>query len=192
MNKIDVDKAVGIIKKEGVVIFPTDTVYGIGASIKSEEAVQRIYKIKKTPKSQSFPILVSKIGQVEQLANIPDSARILIKKFWPGALTIILNSTNNKPGLKSKLGFRMPDSKIVSELIELSGAPIIGTSANLHGKPSPKSFNEIDSALIEMSDGVIEGNCKLMKESTVVDASPEKPVILREGAIKLEADDFNN
>src|SRR3990167_4414787 len=107
MKKVDVKKAVEIIKKGGVVIFPTDTVYGIGASIKSEEAVRRIYKIKKTPKSQSFPILVSKIGQVEQLANIPDSARILIKKFWPGALTIILNSTNNKQGLKSKLGFRM-------------------------------------------------------------------------------------
>lgn len=188
MKKVSLEEAAEIIKDGGVLIFPTDTVYGIGADLSNKSAVDRIYGIKNTPKTQKFPVLVSGISQVRQLAKVNKTAQQLMDKYWPGALTIILEKRSDG----EKIGFRLPDSDLVKKLIDIAGMPIIGTSANFHGKPTPKSFGELDPELAEMSDGVVEGACELMKESTVVDASSQKPVILRKGALSLEADDFNN
>lgn len=192
----EIEKAAQILKNGGVIIFPTDTVYGIGCWFDSKQAVNRIYQIKGTPKDQPFPILVSNIKQVEALAEIPDIARELMQKYWPGGLTIILPglSTYFKPGLKqlhkpglehAKLGFRMPDSSLVMTLIEKAGKPIIGTSANFHGATAPKSFEELDPEFIKLADYVLKGECKLGVESTVVDVTFNPPKILRQGAVSL-------
>ena len=182
MNRLILEKAIAVLKKGGIVIFPTDTVYGIGCRFDDKDAIDRLYKIKKTPSGQPLPILVSDLSQVEELAVINKTGEELIKKYWPGALTIILQSKKGK----EKIGFRMPDSSLVRSLIDGVGEPIIGTSANFHGFQAPKSYEELDSAFINLADFVLKGECKLGKESTVVDATGDVPNILRQGAIKIQ------
>ncbi len=177
----DIQKAAKILSIGGVIVFPTDTVYGIGAVFDNDKAQERIYKIKGTPKRQKFPILVSSLKQVENIAEVGPKARELIEKYWPGALTIVLKSKDKK----EKLGFRRPNSKIVEELINLCNKPIVGTSANIHGKKTPESFEQLDEKIIRAADFVIKGKCRLMKESTVVDASSSTLKVLRVGAILL-------
>ena len=176
-----VEEAVGVLKKGGIVIFPTDTVYGIGCRFDDKDAIFRLYKIKKTPTTQPFPILVTNLSQVEGLAIINRTGEELIKKFWPGALTIILKSKNGK----GKIGFRMPDPELVRSLIDGVGEPVIGTSANFHGYPTPKSYKELNPDLIKLVDFVMEGECEGGVESTVVDATFDPPKVLRRGAITL-------
>ena len=207
MNK-DLQKAVKTLKNGGIVIFPTDTVYGIGCRFDDQKAIEKLYKIKETPKTQSFPILVSSVSQVEKLAKVNPIAQDLIDKYWPGALTIILpsrhpeyfvytqyklerriysDSSRVRLGQNdtSKVGFRMPDSDLIRSLIDKVGVPIVGTSANFHGKPAPKNFGQIDPELIKLADFAIKGKCPGGIESTVVDATFNPPKILREGAIKF-------
>ena len=135
-----IKEAIGILKGGGIIIFPTDTVYGICCRFDDKDAISRLYKIKKTPVTQPFPILVSDLSQVEKLAVINKTGEKLIKKFWPGALTIILRSKKGR----EKIGFRMPDSSLVRSLIDGVGEPVIGTSANFHGHPPPKSYEELN------------------------------------------------
>src|SRR3990172_8598278 len=143
-----IKEAVKILKKGGIVIFPTDTVYGICCRFDDKDAISRLYKIKKTPVTQPFPILVSDLSKVEKLAVINKTGEELIKKYWPGALTIILKS---KKGIE-KIGFRMPDSPLIKSLIDGVGMPITGTSANFHGSCAPKSYEELDSVFIKLAD----------------------------------------
>ncbi len=178
---LEIKKAAAVLKSGGVVIFPTDTVYGIGCRIDNQKAVNRIYKIKSRSNSQPFPVLVSSIKQVESIATLNESARRLIEKYWPGGLTIILNSKEGN----QKIGFRMPRSSMVSLLIDLVGKPIIGTSANFHGQPPAASFEKLDPKLIKLADFVIKGKSGGGVESTVVDATVDPIKILRKGAIAL-------
>ncbi|MDP2632618.1 MAG: L-threonylcarbamoyladenylate synthase [Candidatus Curtissbacteria bacterium] len=188
-----------VFKSGGVVIFPTDTVYGIGCKFDNIEGIERIYKIKGTPKIQNFPVLVSNISQVEKIADINNVARQLMEKHWPGGLTIILPVRHDAdPSLSLrakrsnlyskessyKIGFRMPNLASLQKIINDVG-PIIGTSANIHGKKAPTSQEELDPKLISLADYVIRGECKKGIESTVVDTTVEPPKILRQGTVKL-------
>ena len=195
----DLKKAARVLKAGGIVIFPTDTVYGIGCRFDDQRAIARLYQIKGTPRNQPLPILVSKTSQVNSLATITKIGKKLISKYWPGGLTIALPglSTYSKPGSEQlcesglnaekteKIGFRMPNSKLVLVLINQIGVPIIGTSANFHGQEPSKSFAELDPNLIKLADFVIKGKCQTGIESTVVDATVDPPRILRQGAVKL-------
>lgn len=177
-----IKKAAQVLKTGGVVIFPTDTVYGIGCRWDFPKSVSRIYQIKGTPKTQTFPILVSSVEQAQKIAKISPAAQKLMDKYWPGALTIILSSRHRI----SKIGLRMPDSDLAQNLIVEIGVPIIGTSANLHGKPAVKTSKELDPELIKQVDYVLEGECESGVESTVVDATVNPPKILRQGAVTLK------
>lgn len=192
----EIKKAAQILKRGGIAIFPTDTVYGIGCRFDDRQAIERLYRIKKTPQTQHFPILVSDVNQVKKLANINEVAGDLIHKYWPGGLTIVLPglSTHSKPGLEQlgkpglkglKIGFRMPNSDLVLSMIEEVGTPIIGTSANFHGRVTPKSFEDLDPQFIKLVDFVISGECQGGVESTVVDVTTDLPNILRKGVVKL-------
>ena len=176
-----IKKAVRILKSGGIVIFPTDTVYGIGCRYDHKVAVSRLYKIKKSPASQPFPILVSNLDHVKDLAIINKKGEELMKKYWPGALTIVLQSKKSQ----EKIGFRMPDSLLIKSLIDGVSIPAIGTSANFHGSKSPKSYEELDLDFTKLADFVLKGECQLGVESTVVDATVNPPKILRQGAVKL-------
>lgn len=178
----ELEKAAQILKKGGVIIFPTDTVYGIGCRYDNRRAINRIYKIKGTPKKQNFPILVSSVDQVKKLAKIGDRAMDLINKYWPGALTIILKSKDSS----QKIGFRMPDSQVIKDLISQVGVPIIGTSANFHTQKAVADFKDLDVKFVKLVDCAIEGRCELGVESTVVDATINPFKILRRGAVAVK------
>ncbi len=179
----NIRKAAEVIKKGGIVVFPTDTVFGIGCRWDNKQAVAKIYKIKSRPTSIPFPILLASVEQLLKIAEVPVLAARLIKRYWPGALTIVLN-LKNKP---KSIGFRIPGSQITRSLISRSGTPIIGTSANFHGQPSVKSSKNLDPNITNQVDYVLEGDCEGGVESTVIDLSGKEPKVVRQGSIKVES-----
>lgn len=186
-----INEAINILKQGGVVVFPTDTAFGIGCRIDNEEAIRRLFEIRKRPKNQPPPVLVDSLRTARAYAEIPeDVEEKLIKKYWPGALTIILQSRIDKiprlvKGKGVTLGIRMPNHPITLALIKGVGVPILGPSANFHGEKTPYEFVDLDKKLIALVDYVIPGKCALKKQSTVVDCSGKAWKILREGAVKI-------
>lgn len=177
----NIKKAAQLLKSGGVVIFPTDTVYGIGCLYNNKEGLLKIYKIKNRPPSLPFPILVSSIDQAGTIVDMNNQAINLAKEYWPGGLTIIANSIDGK----YKIGVRMPNSKIALTLIKEAGSPVVGTSANFHGQKSVANFESLDPELIKLADYVLKGECQKGTESTVVDTTGEKINIIRQGAVKV-------
>lgn len=179
----ELNAAAKVLSSGGLVIFPTETVYGLGCIYGNEKARARIYRLKGRPADKPLPVL---IGSVEALGDfrveVSASAKKVIDKFTPGALTFLLRNRTGR-----KIGFRIPDSKLVQELIKEAGSPIETTSANFSGEKAPISADEVDPRLIKEVDLLLDGGrCTGGKESTVVDLSVSPPVILREGAISRE------
>lgn len=184
--------AIDVLKYGGIVIFPTDTAFGIGCRIDDKKAVERLFKIRQRPPTQANPVLISSLEMVtEYIKKIPsDVQKELIEKYWPGALTIVLPCKTEKvPNLVrgggETLGIRMPNHKITLLLIEGVGVPILGPSANFYGKETPYEFKDLDPELLKLVDYVVEGETQTGKTSTVIDCSIKPWKILREGAIKL-------
>ena len=187
-----IEKGISILKQGGVVAFPTDTVYGLGASANIHQAVERIYKVKERPRNMALPLLLAHASQVSEVAElVPPIAWILVRNFLPGALTIVLYKSSSVPDIVTAGGktvaVRIPAHYVPVALIEGVGTPIVGTSANLGGKPSLLTAGEVYSQLGDKIDLVIDGGrCPGGRESTIVDVTGEKPVLLREGAISRE------
>lgn len=194
-NNIDKDiikEASKVIERGGTVVFPTETVYGIGADALSEKAVGKIFKAKGRP--QDNPLIVH-IGAEEQLEDlvkeIPDEAKKLIDKFWPGPVTVLFNKKEIIPdtitaGLKT-VAIRMPKNNIALSLINESGTPIAAPSANISGKPSPTEINHVIDDLMTKVDMIIDGgNSEIGLESTVIDIVHNPPMILRPGGVTIE------
>lgn len=175
----DLNNAVEIFRKGGVVIFPTDTVYGIGCKWDSVGGVARIRNIKHS--TQNFPVLVANITQAHAIGKITPQALQLINKYWPGGLTILVKSKKND----QKIGIRMPLSESVKYIIENLGSPILGTSANFHGQKAPTNIEDVDPKLIKLVDYVVKGECEKGTESTVIDTTVSPTKILRRGAIVI-------
>ncbi len=185
-------KAIHILKRGGIVAYPTDTVYGLGASMASLKAIERIFEVKDRPKGMAMPLLAANREQIKKLVNnIPLSAWMLLYNFLPGALTIILNKSDIVPdiitGGSKTIAVRIPDHPVPISLIKGLGQPIVGTSANLSGQPSALTAEEVSMQIGDKVDLVIDGGmCPGGVESTVVDVSGRKPVVRRLGAITLE------
>lgn len=172
-----------IIREGGLVVFPTETVYGIAANLLDEKAIKRLCKIKARPEGKPFTVHISDIKTIDDMGCvITGTARKLMDKFWPGPLTIILKSHDG-----GKTGFRMPANKIALELIRASAVPIVAPSANLSGSPAPVTAEEVIADIKDGIDMVIDGGkTKVGLESTVVDLTVDPFKILRRGAIKEE------
>jgi L-threonylcarbamoyladenylate synthase len=187
-----VKEAITILKKGGIVAFPTDTVYGLGASVNILHAVERIYQVKERPPSMALPILIAHISQINDVASsVPVVAWLLARSFLPGALTLVLYKSKLIPDIVTAgdktVAVRVPAHPVPIALIEGLGAPIGGTSANTSGKPSALTADEVQNQLGSKVDLIIDGGrCPGGKESTVIDVTMEPPVILREGAISIE------
>lgn len=187
----DLEKAVKILKNGGIVIFPTDTAFGIGCRIDNEEAVQRLFEIRKRPKEKAVPVLASSIEMVEKYVEPFDwEIRNLMDKYWPGALTLVLNCKTEKvPSLLrgggKTIGIRIPDNASITEIINRVGVPILGPSANFSGEKTPFEFLDLDPELLSKVDFVLHGECRLKKPSTVLDVSVKPWSIIREGAVKI-------
>jgi len=169
-----------LIRSGRLVAFPTETVYGIAANLLDKKAIKQLYKIKNRPGTKPFTVHISSLGMIEKLGcSVSKEARALIRKFWPGPITIILRSRTGK-----KIGFRMPANKTALELIKKARVPVVAPSANLSGKTAPKCAADVLRDLDGMLDLVIDsGRTDVGIESTVIDMTVKPPVILREGAI---------
>lgn len=181
-----------ILRGGGLVAFPTETVYGLGANGLNKRAVKKIFLAKGRPQDNPLILHVSDINQVNSLVKeVPDKAKKLMKKFWPGPLTIIFKKSKLVPdivtcGLDS-VAIRLPKNKIALELIKNSDYPIAAPSANLSGKPSPTSAMHVINDLRGKIDAIIDGGeVEIGIESTVLDLTQKIPQILRPGKITKE------
>ena len=187
-----VEKAIEILRKGGVVAFPTDTVYGLGTGIYNESGIKRIFEIKKRSTGVALPVLLADAAQLHEVArDLPPSAWKLIKEFMPGGLTLIVYRSRVISDLITAGGdtvaVRIPDHPVPVALIKDLGMPIVGTSANISGRPTLISAEDVRREIGENVDLVIDAFPPPNgKESTVVDVASKIPMVLREGAISRE------
>lgn len=176
----DIKKASEIIKKNGIVIYPTETVYGIGANIFSNIALEKVFAIKKRDKDKPVSVAVSDLKMMEDLVYIEEKERYFIQKFLPGPVTVVLNKKDKVPDMLTSgselVGIRFPAHETTIKLIQLARVPITSTSANFSGEAPPRRVGEIRVDADYIIDG---GECK-GQPSTVVDLVNRK--IIRIGA----------
>lgn len=180
------------IKKGNLVVFPTETVYGLGGDGLNPAACKKIFAAKDRPADNPLILHIYQTEQLDKLTlGLPETAKAFIKAFWPGPLTLVLPKSAKVPyeatgGLES-VAVRMPDHPIALGLIEAAGTPVAAPSANLSGKPSPTCAQDVLEDLADRVDGLIDGgDTQIGLESTVVDCTGEIPVILRPGQITQE------
>ena len=183
-----IKKGVKILKAGRVVAFPTDTVYGLGADFSNSKSVEKIYEVKKRSKYLPLPLLVNDISQMRVLAaTISQLTLFLARRFWPGGLTLILPKAASLPLYpvgQPTVAVRVPAHPVPLALIQGLGKPIIGTSANISGNLSASTAGEVEQQLGDRVDFIIDGGqCPGGSKSTIVDATGETPVILRQGII---------
>ena len=189
----DIQNAIKIFSQGGIVIFPTDTAFGIGCRIDDEKAIGRLLKLRKRPEYKATPVLVSGLEMAQDYVCPihPGVREKLIKLYWPGALTIVLPCQRTKVpklvrGNSGNLGVRMPKSALCLEIISQVGVPILGPSANFHGAPTPFRFQDLDRELVRLVDFVVaSGECSSKQASTVIDCSVAPWKILRQGAVRI-------
>jgi L-threonylcarbamoyladenylate synthase len=182
--------AATIIRNGGLVAFPTETVYGLGANTFDTEAVSKIFKAKNRPYDNPTIVHISDPEAVYQLArNVPDTVKALTTRFWPGPLTLLLKKAEHVPRPRSadEITLRMPDNKIALALISASGVPISAPSANVSGGVSPTTAQHVYTDLAGRIDMILDGGpCTVGVESTVLDLTAPVPTILRPGGITYE------
>jgi L-threonylcarbamoyladenylate synthase len=184
-----IDTAVRILESGGVIVFPTGSLYGLGADALNAGAVDRIFTIKKRAPAKPLLILLpDRNGVLGLAAEVPPSAKRLMDRFWPGQVTIVFKAL---PGIPSnltagtgKIGIRLPGHPVARALVSGFGRPITGTSANLSGQGGCHRIDELDATLIEQLDLVLDaGLLKGGIGSTVVDITGTEPIVIREGRV---------
>ncbi|NBH71903.1 threonylcarbamoyl-AMP synthase [Clostridiaceae bacterium] len=185
-------EAARILRAGGLVAFPTETVYGLGANALDEEAAKKIYAAKGRPSDNPLIAHISSFEELEPLVSeIPEEGRRLAEAFWPGPLTMIFPKSSLVPGTTTgglgTVAVRMPDHAIASRLIALAGVPVAAPSANLSGRPSPTAARHVWQDMEGRIEMILDGGpVGIGVESTIVDVSGECPVLLRPGAVTLE------
>jgi L-threonylcarbamoyladenylate synthase len=181
--------AADILRAGGLVIFPTDTLYGLAANIYNDVALKRVFEVKKRPLNKPLPVLISDPGELSSLAQqIPPLAKTLMDFFWPGSLTLVFKKTAKVSAIltggKGTVAVRVPDHPVTLALIREASFPVTGPSANISGMEPPVTAEEAARNLGEKVDLVIDaGPCPIRTPSTILDLTGSKPQILREGAI---------
>ncbi|MBC7879373.1 MAG: threonylcarbamoyl-AMP synthase [Anaerolineales bacterium] len=186
----EIQSAFEILQSGGIVAFPTDTVYGLGALVFDNAAIESIYKAKDRPIEKAIPILIADIDDLNLVADeVPNMARIFASRFWPGPLTCIVPKKQTLPlavSATSTVAVRIPDHKNAIALLRAAG-PMAVTSANISGQSSPSTAQEVFDQLSTRIPLILDGGkTKGGIPSTIVDCTGEKPLILREGPISLD------
>ncbi len=185
--------AATVLRDGGIVVFPTETVYGIGAAANGCVGPHEIIDIKQRPSDKAIPWLVEEEAALDRYGvDVPEYAHRLARAFWPGALSIVVKAADIVPpefrDSRGTVALRCPQHDLSMELIRASGGALIATSANTSGMPAPGSFEELEERIIAAADLTLDGGKTLHGvASTVVDCSGDVPVILREGAISTDA-----
>ncbi len=182
------DEAVRVLRDGGLVCYPTDTVYGIGAAAGDDAAVRRLFAVKGRPPDKPLPLLLADVSDAARVAEVTPLAKALAARFWPGALTIVMRKAVSYRSLAlaggDTVALRVPDHGLVRRIVHALGEPITGTSANRTGTPAPISAAEVAFQMGEMVELIIDGGQSRTKpESTVIDITRDKPEIVREGAV---------
>lgn len=181
-----------VLREGGVVAFPTETVYGLGASIFQPRAVRRVFAVKGRPADNPLIVHIAEKEWLEELTpSCPPAAWRAVEVFWPGPLTIVVPRSAQVPPLVTagldKVGIRMPSHPVALALIRLAGVPVAAPSANTSGRPSPTVAAHVAEDLAGKIDWIVDGGpCQVGIESTVVDFTTPRPLILRPGAITAE------
>ena len=195
INDIDIEelkKQAKLLSEGKTVIFPTETVYGLGANALDENAVKKIYEAKGRPSDNPLIVHIYKKEEIYDLANdVNKNAQIVMDKFWPGPITIILNKKeivpNTTSGGLNTVAIRMPSHKIAREIIKQAGVPIAAPSANISGRPSPTKAQHVKEEMDGRVSGIVlGGDSNFGLESTVLDLTGKVPMILRPGSITKE------
>ena len=192
IDKNEIKRQAKLLSEGKTVIFPTETVYGLGANALDEDAVKKIYEAKGRPSDNPLIVHIYDKEEVYNLAeNINEKAKTIMDKFWPGPITIILNKKDIVPyrtsgGLET-VAIRMPSHLIAREIIKEAGVPIAAPSANISGRPSPTKADHVYEEMNGRVSGIVlGGDCNFGLESTVLDVTTENPMILRPGSITKE------
>lgn len=189
----EIEKIATILKNDGIISVPTDTVYGICARTNSRKAYDNLVKVKNRPSTKSFPVLCKDLGQIESIATLDERACKLIKAFMPGPLTLVLKKRPdaftyiNNAGAREtdEIAVRMISSIFLNELIEKVGSPLFLTSANKSGMDVCRSLDEIEEECPTL-DGMVMGDVSFGEASTIVDLTHDDIKIQRQGPISEE------
>jgi len=191
MQKMDISEAITALRHGNLVVYPTDTLYGLAADIFNEDAIRRVFDIKKRPLDVPLPVAVSTVDEMETVAVVNGKARRLAERFLPGPLTLILQKQSCVPavvtGERDNIAVRIPDHTIALALLSQYG-PLTVTSANVHGTETPSIINEIKMQF-NTNDiaAYLDAGRLVGLPSTIVDVTTECPKILREGRISKQA-----
>ena len=184
----EIDKLADILKNDGVISIPTDTLYGLCVRMNSKKAREKLMKIKNRPSNKSLPIMCEDEEQIKSIGIVNDKTEKIIKAFMPGPITLVLLKKDCLPKYVNEgspeIGVRMATSDQVKELIKKVGGPICVSSANKSGEPTCKSIDEIEEIFPDL-DGIMEGDVFFGKGSTIVDCTTDNIKIQREGPILL-------
>jgi L-threonylcarbamoyladenylate synthase len=189
LNPDRLDLAAELLRRGAVVAIPTDTVYGVAADAGSPEAIARLFEAKRRPLDKAIPLLVDEPGGLDLVAaSVPEAARALAARFWPGALTIIVPRRREREDDLPTVAVRMPDHAIARDLIRLAGGRLAVTSANISGEPpattAAEVLQQLDGRIAAVLDG---GPCPGGVASSIVDTCLEPPRLLRLGGLSIEA-----
>ena len=191
-NKGATDAAAEILKNGGLCAIPTETVYGLAANAFDANACANIFKAKGRPGDNPLIVHICDTDMLGDIVGeIPEEAKKLAEKFWPGPLTIIMKKSEKIPDVTSaglpSVAVRFPSHPVAREIIEKAGIPLAAPSANLSGSPSPTTFEHCVHDLMGRVDGIIDGGaCSVGVESTIISLAGDKPVLLRPGFVTLE------
>jgi len=189
---VQVAAAVEILAAGGLVAFPTDTVYGLGAIFNNSRAVERIFTVKRRPRDSALPLVMADESQLEMVSGeVSPLARKLARRFWPGELALVLPKSAEVPDCLSAGGatvaVRVSGHPVARALAAGLKAPLVGTSANVHGRPSPVTADEVRDQLGDGIDMIVDGGaCRYGRESTIIDVSGAVPRIVRPGVVSRE------
>ncbi len=192
MNNQDIAQAIAILKRGGLVAFPTETVYGLGADADNPAAVKRLYAVKERPAAHPIIVHLADVAQLPQWAReVPEAARKLAEAFWPGPLTLILKRTprvgDNITGSQDTIGLRVPAHLVAHALLAAFGDGIAAPSANRFGHVSATTAEHVREEFGNSIDFVLDGGpCEVGIESTIVDVSSGRPILLRPGRISAQ------
>jgi tRNA threonylcarbamoyl adenosine modification protein (Sua5/YciO/YrdC/YwlC family) len=187
-----INLAASTLRDGGIIVFPTETVYGLGALVDSKFGPHEIFEVKVRPTNLPIPMLVETEDALDTWgAEVPDYAHKLAQAFWPGAVTLVVKAGSAVPkdfvAPDGTIGLRSPKHEIVMELIQAAGGPIFATSANTHGNPAPGAFDEVESRIIAHADISLDGGeTEHQVASTVVLCTGDAPEVVRVGAVPAD------
>lgn len=187
-----INLAATVLRDGGIVVFPTETVYGLGALADSKFGPHEIFEVKVRPSNLPIPLLVETEDALDTWGvDVPQYAHDIAREFWPGAVTLVVKAGERVPkdfrAPDGTIGLRSPNHEVVLELLAAAGGPIFATSANTHGNPAPGSFDEVEPRIIAAADLALDGGETAHQvASTVVLCTGPAPVVVREGAVPFD------